>query len=471
MSKILFNRIQNISENSITVAGDTVTTGSFLYVCKNPKYFANYMSDLTSLYTQGLISIYDNANSTITSNNVWDSIDYNVQISNNPTVDTTNNPVVISVDTTLNGYENGIICVPNKTLEITLPAINTLTSYKATTIKNASSYPVNINTSGSDTFDGTATILTLNPFDATTIIPNAALSAWMKIVSTGSQGNQGAGSQGNQGYQGDCSVIYDAVATSEAEFVSALTSSTVISIYVKLPSGGEWTLGTAVPSVTLGSSKRIYGEAFYMNAVTLNLNTFTIRFRNDKIDVTTGATSITGTGQLYIKKINIQSGGTITGLAGTSYYENTTTPANVTNFTQQFWDNPIRTTTSIADGQVLAYSASTGAWTPTSSVTGSQGNQGNQGNQGASVTGSQGNQGNQGRQGNQGASVTGSQGNQGNQGNQGTGSQGNQGAQGAQGTGPIGNVSGTNVVTSIEVVSVIPDVGARVSGRLYFLIG
>ena len=36
---------------------------------------------------------------------------------------------------------------------------------------------------------------------------------------------------------------------------------------------------------------------------------------------------------------------------------------------------------------------------------------------------------------------------------------------------PIANVAGTNVVTSIEVVSAIPDVGARVSGRLYFLIG
>jgi hypothetical protein len=33
----------------------------------------------------------------------------------------------------------------------------------------------------------------------------------------------------------------------------------------------------------------------------------------------------------------------------------------------------------------------------------------------------------------------------------------------------ISNVTGDSVVTSVEIVSVVPDVGSRVSGRLYIV--
>ena len=127
-------------------------------------------------------------------------------------------------------------------------------------------------------------------------------------------------------------------------------------------------------------------------------------------------------------------------------------------------------------------------------VQGYQGNQGNQGadgvgvqgyqgNQGADGVGSQGYQGNQGAigagtqgyQGNQGADGIGVQGYQGNQGADGIGSQGYQGNQGYQGATPsttnlVANVSDSYQVTSIQVVTALPAVGDRVTGRLYFVL-
>ena len=103
---------------------------------------------------------------------------------------------------------------------------------------------------------------------------------------------------------------------------------------------------------------------------------------------------------------------------------------------------------------------------------GYQGNQGNQGNQGADGVGVQGYQGNQG---NQGANGVGTQGYQGNQGANGVGVQGYQGNQGNQGATPstanlVSNVSDSYQVTSIQVVTALPAVGDRVTGRLYFVL-
>ena len=121
-------------------------------------------------------------------------------------------------------------------------------------------------------------------------------------------------------------------------------------------------------------------------------------------------------------------------------------------------------------------------------VQGYQGNQGNQGADGVGVQGYQGNQGNQGAdgvgvqgyQGNQGANGVGVQGYQGNQGVQGPGvgeqgPQGYQGNQGYQGATPstanlVANVSDSYQVTSIQVVTALPAVGDRVTGRLYFVL-
>ena len=117
---------------------------------------------------------------------------------------------------------------------------------------------------------------------------------------------------------------------------------------------------------------------------------------------------------------------------------------------------------------------------------GSQGYQGYQGNQGANGAdgadgiGSQGYQGNQGNPGADGADGIGSQGYQGNQGNPGVqgpgvGEQGPQGYQGNQGATPstanlVANVSDSYQVTSIQVVTALPAVGDRVTGRLYFVL-
>ena len=122
---------------------------------------------------------------------------------------------------------------------------------------------------------------------------------------------------------------------------------------------------------------------------------------------------------------------------------------------------------------------------------GTQGYQGNQGADGIGVQGYQGNQGangvgTQGYQGNQGANGVGLQGPQGYQGAIGSGTQGYQGNQGANGVGTQGyqgnqgatpstdnlvaNVSDSYQVTSIQVVTALPAVGDRVTGRLYFVL-
>jgi len=120
---------------------------------------------------------------------------------------------------------------------------------------------------------------------------------------------------------------YDAVCSSEAELVAALTSATVQSIYIRIPSGGEYTLGSATTSLVVGATKRIYGEAVFLGGIAINPNGFTMRWRNQKVDVT-GAASFAAGGSVYIKNVNIQ-GGTLNGTSGTRQYEQCNTAASV----------------------------------------------------------------------------------------------------------------------------------------------
>lgn len=258
MSKILFNKIQNISASTITVNGDSLTAGSYLYICKNPKYFTTYMSDITSLYTRGLVSIYDNSNSVISSTNVWDSIDYNVQLSNSQSPEVSINSAVLISSVALSGYEGSVICNPSNIITLTLPTISTLTIYKPLTIKNISNYAITINRSDSDTIDGNSTSVILNTLESISIQPNNTLSSWIKLVSTGTQGAQGAtgaGTQGAQGYQGSTGVGtqgpqgyqgYQGSTPSTSNLVANVSDSyqvTSIQVVTALPAVGDRVTG------------------------------------------------------------------------------------------------------------------------------------------------------------------------------------------------------------------------------------
>lgn len=183
MSKILFNSIKNISAGSVVVAGTTIPSNGFLYICKDPKYFTNYMSDIVSLYTRGFLYIFDTSYNVIASENVWNSIDYNIQIGTNPELDTSNIPASVSEYTTLNGYESGVICSPTQTMLLVLPIISTLIYHKRITIKNISTYAITLTRSGDDTIDGISTTLVLNSLESIILMPNTTLSTWVKVSS------------------------------------------------------------------------------------------------------------------------------------------------------------------------------------------------------------------------------------------------------------------------------------------------
>jgi len=157
---------------------------------------------------------------------------------------------------------------------------------------------------------------------------------------------------------------YDAVCSSEAELVAALTSATVQSIYIRIPSGGEYTLGSATTSLVVGATKRIYGEAVFLGGIAINPNGFTMRWRNQKVDVT-GAASFAAGGSVYIKNVNIQ-GGTLNGTSGTRQYEQCNTAASVSNFVQRFWDVVFPSSASIGDASILRWNSATGLWDPVS---------------------------------------------------------------------------------------------------------
>ena len=183
MSKILFNKIQNIGTSKISVKTTEMNPNSFMYICKNPHFFASYMSDITTLYTKGLVRIYDNNNKIISDADIWDSIDYNIQLANiySPYISAT--PPIIDTSVTLNGYECDVICNPANNITLTLPAINTLALYKTINIKNISSYTISIIVSSTDTLDCLNTNVVLHAYEAISLQPNSSLYTWIKLSS------------------------------------------------------------------------------------------------------------------------------------------------------------------------------------------------------------------------------------------------------------------------------------------------
>lgn len=183
MSKILFNKIKNIGSSKISVNTTDVNPNSYMYICKNPHFFASYMSDITTLYTKGLVHIYDNNNKIIADADIWDSIDYNIQLANiySPYISAT--PPIIDTSVTLNGYECDVICNPLSDITLTLPAINTLSLYKTINIKNISTYIVSITTSSTDTVDCLDANVVIHAYESVSLQPNSSLYTWIKLSS------------------------------------------------------------------------------------------------------------------------------------------------------------------------------------------------------------------------------------------------------------------------------------------------
>lgn len=183
MSKVLFNKIKNNGINKISVKSTDIMPDAYMYICKSPKFFDSYMSDITTLYTKGLVQIYDNNNKVISDDDVWDSIDYNIQLANiySPYISAT--PPIIDTSVTLNGYECDVICNPSANITVLLPAINTLILYKTINIKNISNYTISISTSSTDTIDGIDSNVTLHAYEAISIQPNSTLYTWIKLSS------------------------------------------------------------------------------------------------------------------------------------------------------------------------------------------------------------------------------------------------------------------------------------------------
>lgn len=183
MSKVLFNKIKNKGINTISVKSTDIMPDSYMYICKSPKFFDSYMSDITTLYTKGLVQIYDNNNKVISDDDVWDSIDYNIQLANiySPYISAT--PPIIDTSVTLNGYECDVICNPLSNITLTLPAINTLVLYKTINIKNISSYTISIIVSSTDTLDCSNTSVVLHAHEAISLQPNSSLYTWIKLSS------------------------------------------------------------------------------------------------------------------------------------------------------------------------------------------------------------------------------------------------------------------------------------------------
>ena len=169
-------------------------------------------------------------------------------------------------------------------------------------------------------------------------------------------------------------VIYDAVVSTSAELQAALESATVNSIYTRLTSAGANIVlgsGSADQTITLGASKNIYGQPFTVGSstsyvTTLALGTYTLRCRNDRIDVN-GKLTFTGTGTAYIKKLSPSGASNlVVGVSGKLIIENLRTPAAVSNATINMWDMPLRSgsSASISGNQVLRYNSSSGEWEP-----------------------------------------------------------------------------------------------------------
>lgn len=168
--------------------------------------------------------------------------------------------------------------------------------------------------------------------------------------------------------------IYDATVCTSADLQAALESATIQSIYVRLTRANANIVlgsGTADQTITLGTSKNLFGQSFTVGSstsytTTLALGSNAFRARNDRIDVN-GKLTFTGTGTAYIKKLSPSgSSNLVVGVSGKLLIENLRTPAAVSNATINMWDIPLRmgTSTGVADNQYLKYVASTGEWVP-----------------------------------------------------------------------------------------------------------
>lgn len=183
MAKTLFKKIKNISGADVSINGVILSPNNFLFICKNPAFYSKFMSDITALYTKNLVSIYDSSNNIIASNDVWESIDYNVQISNIYANDVSITPAIIDESVTLSGYEKDIICNPTNNITLILPPVNSLDLYKTLNIKNLSNYVVTVIITGSDKIDNDSSSIQLTTLKSITIQPNGTLNSWILLSS------------------------------------------------------------------------------------------------------------------------------------------------------------------------------------------------------------------------------------------------------------------------------------------------
>lgn len=167
---------------------------------------------------------------------------------------------------------------------------------------------------------------------------------------------------------------YDATVCTSADLQAALESNSIQSIYVRLTRENANIVlgsGTADQTITLGTSKNLFGQPFtvgsstsYVTTLALGANNF--RARNDRIDVG-GKLTFTGTGTAYIKKLSPSGASNlVVGVSGKLLIENLRTPAAVSNATINMWDMPLRmgSSSSVGNQQVLRYDATTGEWAP-----------------------------------------------------------------------------------------------------------
>ena len=78
MAQKIFKTLYNHSAVDVSVNGNTVAAQASQLIFLNPKFLANNLGDVVSLYTQQLIDLYDDTDTLIASDDVWDSINYNI---------------------------------------------------------------------------------------------------------------------------------------------------------------------------------------------------------------------------------------------------------------------------------------------------------------------------------------------------------------------------------------------------------
>lgn len=181
MDNILFKKIKNISSSNVSINGVTLTPNAYLHICKNPAFYNKFMSDITSLYTMNSVAIYDNTNTAIEPSDVWNNIDYNIQVANIYTNEVSITPAIIDESISISGYEKDIICNSTSDITLILPSIESLDLYKTLNIKNLSNSIVNVITSNLDTIDSSTQSTQITIFKSLTIQPNKLLNTWIVL--------------------------------------------------------------------------------------------------------------------------------------------------------------------------------------------------------------------------------------------------------------------------------------------------